>query len=474
MRQQATKLLWIALLICAVVPTAHGADVEALRHRWNDLLVQEPATLSPKRYRDAHEAMEALEAATRRSAPDVATLGAAAETHLAALESALQKTRAAIPEVLRARDAARAAHAPETAGREWRTAENVLAAAAQKLEAGRMETGAAQAQEARGLYEQARLAALQGDILGEAHAGLRKLEANKGRLYVPRSYVRALDAVTRAETLLRGRGEADPEVRAAAQHAAAETRRAQFLLERIRGACEQPDAAHLESTILDWQDALERTLRALGADASSETWLGPGLAAAESAAVALRGHVDFSHTDAQRDRSAAESLAVVVNTLQDSLQRGQLQRADAARASAPYERFQRLQSLLTRDEGRVFLQDRDIVLRLPGLAFAAGDTSLTDTTRALLDKVAAALREIPHPTVVVEGHTDAQANPETSLPLSRRRAEVVRAYLTAQVPLDAARVTALGVGSTRPVVAEDSEASRALNRRIEIIVSTDE
>jgi outer membrane protein OmpA-like peptidoglycan-associated protein len=474
MRRQAAQLLSMALVLCGMVPAARGTDVDTIRHRWNDLLVQEPATLAPKRCRAAQDAMDALEAATRRGTPDVAMLGAAAESRLAALDAAIQKTRAAIPDVLQARDAARAAHAPETAARDWRTAENTLIAAAQKLEAGRTEAGVAQAQEARTLYDQARLGALQGDVLGEVHAGMHKLDAEKGREYVPRSYVRALDAVTQAETLLRTRGDADPDVRAAARHAGAETRRAQFLLERIRGACEEPDAARLEATILEWQDALGRTLHALGADASSEEWLGPGLAAAESAAVALRGHADFAHTDAQRGRSAAESLEVVVGALQDSIQRGVLQHADAARASAPYERFQRLQGLLDRSEGQVFLLDRDVVLRLPGLVFASGDTSLTDATRALLDKVSTALKDFPHPTVVVEGHTDAQANPETSLPLSRRRAEVVGAYLVDHVPLDAARVTALGVGATRPLVAEDSEPSRALNRRIEIIISTDE
>jgi OOP family OmpA-OmpF porin len=53
--------------------------------------------------------------------------------------------------------------------------------------------------------------------------------------------------------------------------------------------------------------------------------------------------------------------------------------------------------------------------------------------------------------------------------LSTERAEAVRAYLLERHGIDGARLQIMGLGQTRPVASNDTEAGRAENRRVELV-----
>ena len=77
--------------------------------------------------------------------------------------------------------------------------------------------------------------------------------------------------------------------------------------------------------------------------------------------------------------------------------------------------------------------------------------------------------------IEVAGHTDATGSASANQALSERRAETVRAYLTGH-GVNSSGVTAIGFGSTRPLVEETntdgspSTAGRAFNRRVELAI----
>jgi OmpA-OmpF porin, OOP family len=82
-----------------------------------------------------------------------------------------------------------------------------------------------------------------------------------------------------------------------------------------------------------------------------------------------------------------------------------------------------------------------------------------------LRRLAEAARACPDVTIEIEGHTDSEGNDERNQPLSERRAQsVVDFLIKAGVPAE--RMKAVGYGSTRPLVPNDSEENRARNRRI--------
>jgi len=92
---------------------------------------------------------------------------------------------------------------------------------------------------------------------------------------------------------------------------------------------------------------------------------------------------------------------------------------------------------------------------------------LNNVDKACLDDVASKLRSDPRSRVVVVGHADSSERyPEVT---GRKRAEAVKNYLVKERGVDAARITAKSVGSTRPLDTGKSAAARAKNRRVDVI-----
>ena len=92
-----------------------------------------------------------------------------------------------------------------------------------------------------------------------------------------------------------------------------------------------------------------------------------------------------------------------------------------------------------------------------------------------LAQVAALIRKYPNSTVLIEGHTDGKGSETYNLKLSEKRANSVRAWLTAHGIAEGAMRTG-GWGAARPVApnrkpngADDPEG-RQKNRRVEITV----
>jgi len=105
------------------------------------------------------------------------------------------------------------------------------------------------------------------------------------------------------------------------------------------------------------------------------------------------------------------------------------------------------------------------------LYFETDAADLRPVSRPWLDAVAALLVARPDILVLrVEAHTDARGEPRYNLALSASRASAVRAYLLAR-GVAPERVVAVGLGSTRPVAAGETDAAFAANRRVDLVVA---
>ncbi len=99
------------------------------------------------------------------------------------------------------------------------------------------------------------------------------------------------------------------------------------------------------------------------------------------------------------------------------------------------------------------------------VTFADGNAEFAGNSTQVLDRVADAL-EGTTGAVVVGGHTDDTGNAAGNQSLSQERAQAVVDYLAGK-GLDAARFTAVGYGSARPVADNSTAAGQAQNRRVE-------
>ena len=101
--------------------------------------------------------------------------------------------------------------------------------------------------------------------------------------------------------------------------------------------------------------------------------------------------------------------------------------------------------------------------------FATGKYLLLPIAKTKLDDVAKALLDQSFKSIVVEGHTDSQGSASKNETLSQQRAETVRSHLVSRgIPAD--KISAVGLGSSRPVADNATADGRANNRRVEIVV----
>jgi chemotaxis protein MotB len=156
----------------------------------------------------------------------------------------------------------------------------------------------------------------------------------------------------------------------------------------------------------------------------------------------------------------------------------------------------KMQGAIDKESGTVETEGNEIHVKLVDkVLFATGDDQITDKGKAVLDKVAVALKDLPDKQVWVQGHTDDQpiflkkpdskdakvkpaALPKGAKPppprkeyitnweLSAARALQVVHYLQDTDKIDPTRLAALAFGQYRPV----SRSNKAANRRIELVL----
>jgi uncharacterized repeat protein (TIGR02543 family) len=110
---------------------------------------------------------------------------------------------------------------------------------------------------------------------------------------------------------------------------------------------------------------------------------------------------------------------------------------------------------------------------LANVNFDFASAKLTPAAKKILDQVAAVVIDHGFNVIQLTGHTDVLASPGYSNQvLSDQRAAAVRAYLAKKLVGEGVVVQSLGLAAKEPVIAKTDEASRALNRRVEILVAT--
>lgn len=198
--------------------------------------------------------------------------------------------------------------------------------------------------------------------------------------------------------------------------------------------------------------------------------------------------------DAMVERVHAADLAKQLEQAKEDVELAQkAAQAASTKAADSDAAAAKLQATVDKTQGSVSQEGDEIHLKLVDkVLFAVGDDKLTDKGKAVLDKVAVALKDLPEKQVWVQGHTDdqpiyippppkvkpakkgAKVEPPpapvvrfaTNWELSAARALTVVHYLQDTAKIDPTRLAALAFGQYRPV----SRKYKAFNRRIEIVL----
>jgi outer membrane protein OmpA-like peptidoglycan-associated protein len=134
------------------------------------------------------------------------------------------------------------------------------------------------------------------------------------------------------------------------------------------------------------------------------------------------------------------------------------------------EDFFRIEEMFFMDGDAEMNREADPIeskIAFSSLEFENGKADILPGMHDDLDKLANFLIDHPQVTLHISGHTDSQGREDANLRLSQARADAIRAYLVSQFKINAARITAVGYGSSRPLVEELTDKDRKLNRRVE-------
>jgi outer membrane protein OmpA-like peptidoglycan-associated protein len=106
---------------------------------------------------------------------------------------------------------------------------------------------------------------------------------------------------------------------------------------------------------------------------------------------------------------------------------------------------------------------------LDGVQFQNGSAELSAASRSAIGRVADVLTAHPNARIRIEAFTDSRGDAAANRTLSVQRADAVKQALVAG-GVAANRITTEGLGAERPATAEDTEAGRARNNRVELVV----
>ena len=109
------------------------------------------------------------------------------------------------------------------------------------------------------------------------------------------------------------------------------------------------------------------------------------------------------------------------------------------------------------------------------ISFASGSAQLKKSAFKAFAKIGKILANYPENQIFVEGHTDndkiSKGRYTDNWQLSTERSLSVLRHLLKNTDLDPKRFTAAGYAEFQPVVPNNSQANKALNRRVDIVVS---
>ena len=106
-------------------------------------------------------------------------------------------------------------------------------------------------------------------------------------------------------------------------------------------------------------------------------------------------------------------------------------------------------------------------VKFESIAFGNGVATLTTDMYDDIDKIIDFMLDNPTFRLKISGHTDSAGREEFNLELSQKRADAIMEYIVYFGGVNEQRIEAKGFGSSRPIIKDQTEQAKKLNRRVE-------
>ena len=424
--------------------------------------------LAPGLFNDAQSALmkakQGLEKGTKLSA--ISEYVAKGNASLKKAEEIAQVSRTILGETNQARDKALKVGADRLV-EPYMKVENQYLKLTKAIESDNLSYAQKNAADVQAGFRDLEIMAIKNSAIGDARKMMSDADKAKVQKIAPMAYDEALQALNEADAYI---GQNPYEADTISQKAA----HAEFMARRMMTINESgmkfqemtPEASALY---------VEGLLGRLGKTMDAGDLRDQGVDAQVSA---LSGSVETIQQKNQTLDKTNQSYQAQLATLEQQLSglKGYSREQEAAKQQLSAERefneqFNTVQRFFRPDEAEVYKQGNQLVIRMRGIQFPVGQATLTPENYTLLSKVQQAIGTFGQPTVTIEGHTDSTGSAQTNQELSQKRAEAVKTYLVANKTLPESRIRATGYGPSRPLAPETTPEGRAMNRRIDVLIT---
>lgn len=430
--------------------------------------------LAPRNYERAMEAYQDAEngLARGRNIEYVRNKASDATQYFEAAAKAGTLARTVLAQVMKSRQDAANARAPELSANLWEKAQKEFASAIRYLERGDLKRAKRQDIEATSLYRDAELVAIKAQYLNETRRLIADAERARVERYAPVTLNKAKSLLAEAEKELNeNRYDAD-RPRSLAKQANYEAKHAIYLSEVVRDVRDKD--LTVEELVLQWEQPLQQVAGA--ADIVPDLKDGHGTLSSELVTFIENMRNQNQSLEQERDDNLVRlaDMEEEIRALDERLGGATAERAALVQrleAQARIkEQFEQVEQMFSREEARVFREGNNVILRLVGLTFDSGESTLRQESFDLLAKVEKAIDVFPRSELIVEGHTDSYGGDDLNQRLSQDRAESVQQYMINAMRIPSYRLIAVGYGETNPVANNETESGRAKNRRIDVVI----
>jgi outer membrane protein OmpA-like peptidoglycan-associated protein len=418
-------------------------------------------------YNDAEVALE-----RGRNIETVRSNAADAASNFNTAAAAAELAATALAQVMKSRQDAANARAPELSADIWTQAQRKFSDAIRLLERGDLKGAKRYDIEAISLYRDAELVAIKAQYLTDTRRLLADADRAKVDRYAPITLGKAKQLLNNAERELNENRYDTDLPRSLARQANYEAKHAIYLSEIVRKVRDRDLTP--EQLVLNWEKSLREIAGA--ADVVPDMENGPEPLTAE-----LVAYIDQLRNDNQSlgQEKAENELRLAemeeeMTALDERLGGATVERAaliQRLEAQARVkEQFEQVEKMFATGEARVFREGNNIILRLDGLTFDSGASQIKQQSFDLLAKVEKAIDVFPRSELIIEGHTDSFGGDDSNQALSQERAESVQQYMINAMRIPTYRLIATGYGETRPIASNETESGRERNRRIDIVI----
>ena len=385
-------------------------------------------------------------------------------------EETAQVSRSALPDVLEARSRAINAGAADL-GEDYTEVNEQFLRLTRAIEDNDLDWARDHRLKVTNGFDRLELQAIKHKALGKAREIIAKAEAEEAEKIVPKTLAEARSKLSEADHYISENRYEKEGIQKQAKETLFQARR----LEQVMALTQKIRSNNAETTALWFEGTLNEVTAKLSApdmrDQSVRKRL-DGILDSINSLQAKRLFLAEKVKAQQKQIDSLEGLSREERVAKERLTREERE----AKAHLEAERrfralYREIRSLFGVTEAEIYKQGNRIVIRLRSVKFPVGKAIIMPGNYELLSRIQTAINKVKKPEVVIEGHTDSSGSDNINQTLSQDRANAVREYLIANGTVSPEKILAVGYGSTRPLASNATEEGRAINRRIDVLIT---